>query len=166
MSCAKQLRRLKGRTQANVALDTRYSSRHKHANEITTVVRDVDTSAFPSHLVQCPCPSLSPCALVSPLPLCALFLCVYLFIYLLGGQQSDGGIVARVHLLKDTGSSGKQHPLRTYKGTSSTAEGDGTEQVLQLIVVFSIVFICFYIPLFELTNCSCKHRSKALCCPL
>jgi hypothetical protein len=45
-------------------------------------------------------------------------------IFFLGRQQGDGGIVAHVHLLKDTGSGGQQHPLCTYKGTSSTAKGE------------------------------------------
>lgn len=52
-----------------------------------------------------------------------------------GGHQRAGGIVARVHLLKDTGSGACQHPLRTYTGTSSTAEGYATEQALTLLVV-------------------------------
>jgi hypothetical protein len=54
VSCTKQLRRLQGRTKANIALNTHYSSHHKHANEITMVVCDADTSAFnfpsPHHL--------------------------------------------------------------------------------------------------------------------
>jgi regulatory protein YycH of two-component signal transduction system YycFG len=38
-------------------------------------------------------------------------------------------------MLKDTASGAHQHPLRTYKGTANTAEGDGSRQVLKYITV-------------------------------
>jgi len=60
-------------------------------------------------------------------------------------DSREGGIVGRVHLLKDTASGAKQHPLRTYMGTSSTAEGDATEQLVAFLKVRTI-----------------KHRSCAL----
>jgi hypothetical protein len=41
-----------------------------------------------------------------------------------------------VHLLKDTASGAKQHELRTYVGTSATAEGDATEEILIHLKVY------------------------------
>lgn len=50
-----------------------------------------------------------------------------------GGKR--GGIIGRLHYLKDTASGARQHPLRTYMGTSSTAEGDATEQLFKHLKV-------------------------------
>jgi hypothetical protein len=51
VSCAEQLERLKKRDAPVVALDTTYSSRGWHANEITTLARDADAGMLPLRLV-------------------------------------------------------------------------------------------------------------------
>lgn len=48
VSCAEQLARLKKRDSLVVVLDTTYSSRGWHANEITTLARDAE-AGMPSH---------------------------------------------------------------------------------------------------------------------
>jgi len=91
-SCWRKLHKLQKRPTKHIAIDTTYSSRHWHANEITTLVRDAQA------------------------------------------ENSDGAIIGRVHLLKDTASgAAQQHPLRTYTGTSNTAEGDASDMILSRI---------------------------------
>ena len=48
----------------------------------------------------------------------------------------------RCHLLKDTASGAPQHPLHTYMGTSSTAEGNATEQCLN---EFKVLIFGFFL---------------------
>jgi hypothetical protein len=53
VSCLEQLRLFQLRKRGDVAIDTRYSSRHWHANEITTVVRDAQAGTLPCVLLVC-----------------------------------------------------------------------------------------------------------------
>jgi len=117
LSCWKELQRLRGRRHQNLALDTRYSSRHWHANEITVVARDADAG------------TVLPFVTCTPF---TLFNTEYT-------ENREGGIVARHHMLKDTASGARQHPLRTYKGTANTAEADGSEQLLLHV---KVRFLC------------------------
>lgn len=47
VSCWEQINKLRGRQYQDVAIDTRYSSRHWHANEITTVARNAQSGLNP-----------------------------------------------------------------------------------------------------------------------
>jgi hypothetical protein len=99
------MQKMNARESHDIALDTTYSSRHWHANEITTLARDAQVGMLPT--IHPDFPSLTPQV-----------------------GNREGGIIARVHLLKDTASGAAQHELRQYQGTSRTAEGDATEQLL------------------------------------
>jgi hypothetical protein len=117
VSCSEQLFRIRG-VHGDIATDTRYSSRTKRANEITTIFRNARAGTYASCLLNFT-PSLA---------LHDSDLSLHL-------GNREGGIIARHHLLKDTGSGAKQHPLRTYMGTSNTAEGDATEHLLNQLKV-------------------------------
>jgi len=52
-----------------------------------------------------------------------------------------GGVLGRNHLLKDTASGARQHPLRTYQGTASTAEGDSSAQLLTHLKVPHLLLV-------------------------
>src|SRR5690242_10370139 len=63
---------------------------------------------------------------------------VHVFLFI-GLSQSLNCFVCCCHLLKDTASGAPQHALCMYLGTSATAEGNASEQLVHLKVHMQLV---------------------------